>query len=99
MIYTIGHKSPDTDSICSAIAYAYFLKEKSDLEIKAARAGNINSETRFVLEKFGFEEPELLENGDNKELILIDHNAKEQMISGQPKIIEVIDHHRINFSY
>jgi manganese-dependent inorganic pyrophosphatase len=40
-----------------------------------------------------------LENGDNKELILIDHNAKEQMISGQPKIIEVIDHHRINFSY
>jgi manganese-dependent inorganic pyrophosphatase len=99
MIYIIGHKSPDTDSICSAIAFAYFLKEKSGLETISARAGNINSETKFVLEKFGFPEPELLENSDEKQLILIDHNEKEQMVEGSPKIIEVIDHHKINFSY
>ena len=98
MIYIIGHKSPDTDSICSAIALAYFLKEKSELETTPARAGSINSETKFVLEKFNFSEQELLKNGDGKELILVDHNEKEQIIEGNPKIIEVIDHHKINFS-
>lgn len=99
MIYIIGHKNPDTDSICSAIALAYFLKEKMNLEVNPARSGNINQETKFVLEKFGFPEPELLENTDEKQLILVDHNEKEQMVEGSPKIIEVIDHHKINFSY
>ncbi|MDP2820618.1 MAG: manganese-dependent inorganic pyrophosphatase [bacterium] len=99
MIYIIGHKNPDTDSICSAIALTYFLKEKSGWEVKPARAGDINPETKFVLEKFGFPEPELLENADGKQLVLVDHNEKEQIIDGSPKIIEVIDHHKINFSY
>lgn len=98
MIYVIGHKNPDTDSICSAIAMAYFLKQKG-VDSIPARAGNVNSETKFVLERFGFEEPELLENGDNKKLILVDHNNKKQIIDGEPEIIEVIDHHKIKFVY
>jgi len=98
MIYVIGHKNPDTDSVCSAIAYAYLLRKKG-LEAKPARAGEVNSETKFVLEKFGFEEPRLLEEATGKKLILVDHNEKEQMVDGEPEILEVLDHHKINFNY
>jgi len=98
MIYVIGHKNPDTDSICSAIAYSFFLNKKG-METKPARAGEINAETKFVLKKFSFDQPELLETADGKELILVDHNEKEQMIDGETKIVGVFDHHKINFSY
>lgn len=98
MLYVIGHKAPDTDSICSAIAYADFLRKKG-LEAEPARAGEINPETKFVLEKFNADPPKLLENADGKKLVLVDHNEKEQMIEGEPEIVEVLDHHKINFHY
>ena len=62
-IFVVGHKSPDTDSICSAIAYAW-LKNKKDPEKNylACRAGRINEETRFVLDYFKVEDPELIED-------------------------------------
>lgn len=60
-VWITGHKSPDTDSICSAIAYSN-LKNKidSDNEYIPGRAGDINEETRFVLEYFGADLPELI---------------------------------------
>jgi len=58
-IYTIGHRNPDTDSICSAIGYAN-LKQALGENVVPARAGKINAETKFVLEKFGMEAPKLL---------------------------------------
>lgn len=96
MFYIVGHKNPDTDSICSAIAYGYFLSQKGT-EAAACRAGAVNPETKFVLEKFDFPEPLLLENGEGKDLVLVDHNEKEQRIAGEGRIIEVLDHHKINF--
>lgn len=53
-IYIIGHKNPDTDSICSAIAYAELKNqvEKGDLKYEPMRAGQINNETKYVLETF-----------------------------------------------
>lgn len=51
-IYVIGHRNPDTDSICSAIAYAYFKNNTDDNEYVAKRAGQINEETQFVLNYF-----------------------------------------------
>lgn len=57
-IYVIGHKNPDTDSICSAIAYAYLKNRMDDKEYVAKRAGQINEETQFVLNYFGMEVPE-----------------------------------------
>ena len=61
-IYVIGHKNPDTDSICSAICYAK-LKNKTDgRTYAAARAGQINGETQYVLDYFGAEAPELIRN-------------------------------------
>ena len=58
-LYVIGHRNPDTDSICSAIGYAH-LKQALGESAVPARAGKINSETRFVLEKFGVEIPLLI---------------------------------------
>lgn len=57
-IYITGHKNPDTDSICSVLAYAH-LKRLQGYEVTPVRLGNINTETRFVLDRFGIKEPTL----------------------------------------
>lgn len=59
--FVIGHKNPDTDSVCSAIAYAYFKNKVEDTDTFVAKcAGELNSETQFVLKEFGVPEPELV---------------------------------------
>lgn len=59
-VWIIGHKNPDTDSICAAIAYADLKNKTEEVKHEAKRAGNINEETRYVLEHFQVEEPELV---------------------------------------
>ena len=59
-VYVIGHKNPDTDSICSAIAYADLRQKVTGQIHEAKRAGQVNDETAYVLERFGVEPPELL---------------------------------------
>ena len=60
-VNVVGHQHPDTDSICSAISYAYLKSQVDpDTEYEARRAGAINRETAFVLQHFGFEEPRLI---------------------------------------
>jgi manganese-dependent inorganic pyrophosphatase len=59
-INVIGHLHPDTDSICSAISYAYLKNQIDEPIYEARRAGMINRETAFVLNHFGFKEPELI---------------------------------------
>ncbi len=61
-IYVIGHKNPDTDSICSAICYAYLKHAVTGKNYLPMRAGEINAETEFVLKTFNAEVPELVEN-------------------------------------
>jgi len=58
-IYAIGHRNPDTDSICSAIGYAH-LKQALGENVVAARCGKINNETKYALEYFKAEMPLLL---------------------------------------
>ncbi|MBQ9515778.1 MAG: putative manganese-dependent inorganic diphosphatase [Ruminococcus sp.] len=58
----IGHKNPDTDSICSAICYAALKRTLTGENYVPCRAGEINNETQFVLEKFGVEPPEPVES-------------------------------------
>lgn len=58
-IYVIGHRNPDTDSICSAIGYAH-LKQSLGVNAVAARVGKINKETKFALEYFHVEQPLLI---------------------------------------
>lgn len=60
--YVIGHKNPDTDSICSAIAYAALKNKTGEGIFEAKRAGEVNNETKYVLDFFGVEPPELLDH-------------------------------------
>lgn len=60
-VWVVGHKNPDTDSICAAISYAYLKNQSEDKKTYVAkRAGAVNEETRYVLERFGVEEPPLV---------------------------------------
>ncbi len=60
LVYVIGHKSPDTDSVCSSIAFARLKARLGAKDIVPARAGKVNRETEFVLNYFGLKTPELL---------------------------------------
>ena len=59
-IYVIGHRHPDTDSICSVIGYVAYLNKQGSGQYIAARCGDLNAESRYALEKFGVEAPELI---------------------------------------
>ncbi|MCD6527307.1 MAG: putative manganese-dependent inorganic diphosphatase [Desulfuromonas sp.] len=59
-IYVIGHMNPDTDSVCSAIAYARLRTQQGLVGVQPARAGNINRQTEFILEELAVPQPELL---------------------------------------
>ncbi len=61
-IYVIGHKNPDTDSICSAICYAYLKNKLTGQNYVPRRAGDVNAETEFVLKSFQMPAPEYVEN-------------------------------------
>lgn len=77
-VNVIGHQRPDTDSICSAIAYTY-LKNTVDKPIyEARRAGAVSRETAFVLKHFGFEEPNLITT--------VTPQIKDSVIERQPGI-------------
>ncbi|OLS02227.1 putative manganese-dependent inorganic diphosphatase [Tissierella creatinophila] len=60
-VYITGHKNPDSDSICSAIAYAEYKNTLGDVNAIPVRLGNINRETDFILKYFGVKSPTLLE--------------------------------------
>lgn len=55
-----GHKSPDTDTICSALVYAD-LKQQLGMDAEPVRLGEVNKETQFALDHFGVEAPQLIE--------------------------------------
>lgn len=97
-VFVLGHKNPDTDSICSAISYAY-LKNETGVEAEAIRLGEVNNETAYALEKFGFEAPRFVENvaAEVSQVILVDHNERQQSANDidEVQVIEVVDHHRI----
>lgn len=59
IIYITGHKNPDSDSICSSIAYAH-LKNELGISAKACRLGKVNMESQFILDKFHLEAPDLI---------------------------------------
>ena len=97
-VLVFGHKNPDTDSICSAIAYAD-LKKQLGMNAEPVRLGDVNGETQFALDRFGFDAPRFVDTvaGEAEAAILVDHNERQQSADGveQLRILEVIDHHRI----
>lgn len=99
--FVAGHKSPDTDSICSAISYANLLTQMGTPATSVC-AGEANKETKYVLSHFGFEHPQIVTNWEEfapngGDLYLTDHNESKQIIDGYKSMnmCGVIDHHRI----
>jgi manganese-dependent inorganic pyrophosphatase len=97
-VLIFGHKNPDTDTICSAIAYAE-LKTKLGMDAEPVRLGSVNGETQFALDQFGIEAPRLVEKvaEEVNQVILVDHNERQQSADdlNDVRVLEVIDHHRI----
>ncbi|MDG5786329.1 manganese-dependent inorganic pyrophosphatase [Evansella sp. AB-P1] len=97
-VLVFGHKNPDTDTICSAIAYAE-LKKKLGVNCEAVRLGSVNGETQYALDYFKQDAPRLVETVSNEtnSVILVDHNERQQSVDdlGDVRVLEVIDHHRI----
>lgn len=101
-IYVIGHKSPDADSVFAAMAYANLKNSLENTDCyEAVVTSAVNKETKYALAKFGYDVPAVLENAAYQQIILVDHNEFCQAVDGieNAKIIEVIDHHKVDFKY
>ncbi|MEM0203575.1 MAG: manganese-dependent inorganic pyrophosphatase [Archaeoglobaceae archaeon] len=107
-IYVVGHKNPDTDTVCSAIAFAYLWNKwketgamskvmKIEDEAVPVVQGDLNAETKFVLDKFGIKAPEKLTDATGKKVALVDHSEKAQTLDNIDKaeIVAIVDHHKI----
>ena len=98
-VLVFGHKSPDTDSICSSIVKE-ILSHKDGWDcVEARRFWNINKETQYVLDYLGIKAPDLLEKvEEGQQVLLVDHNEFGQSVEGIEKaeILDVTDHHRIS---
>ncbi|WP_020675960.1 putative manganese-dependent inorganic diphosphatase [Geopsychrobacter electrodiphilus] len=94
--YVIGHRNPDTDSICSAIAYAELLARQGQTDVLPARAGNLNKQTEFVLEFLGQKSPRHLADvyprvGD----VISEETVMIGLDEPLPKALELFHRHKI----
>ena len=97
-ILVFGHKSPDTDSVTSAIVMTNLERKLGNEDVYACVLGKLNKETKYIFDYLNIDEPELLEKiEDGQEVILVDHNEFKQSVAGieNAKILKVVDHHRI----
>ena len=97
-IIIVGHKNPDTDSVISAIALQEFFTKVLGKESKAYRAGVLNNETKFLLEKFGVEVPEIITTfEEDASVALVDHNEAGQVVDGlnYGNVDYIFDHHKL----
>lgn len=97
MKYIVGHKNPDTDTICSAIGYQKLLELRGE-KSEARALGNVNNETELVLNHFSVDAPTVIaELPRDSEIVLMDHNEEGQSIDNvnDLDIVEIIDHHKI----
>ena len=97
-LFVFGHKSPDTDSIMSALVTANLEKLLGNDSVIACRLGELNKETAYALNYFKVEAPAYIEKiEEDANVILVDHNEFSQSVDGieKAKIMKVFDHHRI----
>ena len=95
-MYVVGHKIPDSDSICGAIALAYLKNQIGEAAI-ATRLGDVSPETQFILDTFGFEAPELKMSYAGEEVYIVDHTEKTQAPDDidEATVVGVVDHHKL----
>ena len=95
-LYTCGHIIPDSDSVCSAISLAYLLN-KIGRAATPARQGELNPETKFILDKFGFEAPIIKTSFAGDELFITDYSDIAQAPQDLDKttVVGIVDHHKL----
>lgn len=97
-IKVFGHKAPDTDATSSAIVWAWFLNNNRDQSAKAYVLGNPNTEAMFVLDKWGFDVPDILEEISKNDIVsIVDTNNVDELFPNinDAEIISIIDHHKL----
>jgi manganese-dependent inorganic pyrophosphatase len=94
--YIFGHTTPDSDSIVGAISLSY-LKNKLGEDTVATRQGEVNPETQWILEKFGFEAPQLKTSYAGENVYLIDFMESSQSPEdiSEATILGIVDHHKL----
>ena len=94
--YIFGHTTPDSDSIVGALSLSY-LKNKLGEDTIPARQGEINPETAWILEKFGYEAPQLKNNYAGENVYLIDFMESSQSPKDidEATILGIVDHHKL----
>ena len=93
-VYVIGHKNPDADTVCSAIAYANLLNELG-IDAQPVIAGDINRETAYILDHAGVATPQVIDNVAGKNVCIVDHSEYAQAVDGldEANVIAIVDHH------
>jgi len=96
MIQVVGHKNPDSDSICSALVATELLKARG-LEAKAVRQGDLNRETQYIIEQAGVEAPEMCTGVAGEKIWLVDYSDLAQAPDdvNEAEILGIVDHHRL----
>ena len=95
-VYVIGHKNPDSDTVCSAIAYARLLNLLG-VEAEAKVTEDVSNETAFILSEAGVEQPPVLEDASGEDIFLVDHSEYAQSAEGMrdAHIVGILDHHGV----
>lgn len=97
-VLVMGHVPADTDSVCSPIVYAWYLKNIKGMDAEAVMNGNLSKEAAFVLEHFQVEAPrQINELTTEDQLVLVDSTNPKELLTGfdAASIIEVVDHHKL----
>ncbi|EAQ05113.1 putative manganese-dependent inorganic pyrophosphatase [Pseudooceanicola batsensis HTCC2597] len=97
-IKVFGHKSPDTDSTGSPIIWAWYLSEVRGTPATPALLGEPNTEAAFVIEKWGFEKPEIISGlAAGEKVVIVDTNNPAELPENinDADIVQIIDHHKL----
>ena len=94
--YIFGHTTPDSDSIVGAISLSY-LKNQLNEDTTPTRQGDVNPETKWILEKFGYPAPELKTEYTGEDVYLIDFMESSQSPKdiAEANILGIVDHHKL----
>ena len=95
-VYVIGHRSPDSDTVCSAIAYARLLTLLG-YPAEAAITAPVNRESAYILKAAGADTPPVLEDAAGENIFLVDHSEYSQAAEGMKDahLVGILDHHGI----
>ncbi|MAZ56272.1 manganese-dependent inorganic pyrophosphatase [bacterium] len=98
MIKVFGHLAPDTDTVGSAIIWAWYLNEHTSYDAEPYILGSLNSETSFILNRWNLDTPRLLEGvSEADEVIIVDTNNPQELPEkiSETNILQIIDHHKL----